>query len=70
MNTLVLNTLGKEVFETFFPQDVQDKLAEVGEVHCVSLEPGEELSTEFLKLAEKTEVLFTGWGVPCLNEDL
>lgn len=69
MNILVLNTLGKEVFETFFPQDVQDKLAEVGEVHYVSLEPGEELSTEFLKLAEKTEVLFTGWGVPCLNED-
>ena len=69
MNILVLNTMGEEVFETFFPQDVQDKLAEVGEVHYVSAEPGKELSDELLKLVEETEILFTGWGVPRLNED-
>lgn len=67
MNILVLDTLGREVFETFFPQDVRDRLEAVGEVHYASAKAGEALSPELLTLAEQADVLFTGWGVPHLD---
>ncbi len=69
MNILVLNTLGEEVFPTFFTEDVQDRLAQLGNVAYWNYPRTEEGKTELNKRIADVDVLITGWGVPNLDAD-
>ena len=69
MNILVLNTLNDIAFETFFPEDVREKLAALGNVtywKCTK----EELTTGELNARIKdVDVLFTAWGAPAFDSE-
>lgn len=69
MKTLVLDTLGRETFETFFTADVQKKLEKTGAVEYWAYDHTPEAYEQLKEKIRDVDVMFCGWGVPSLGED-
>ncbi len=69
MNILVLNTLAEVNFPTFFTEDVQERLAKLGNVLYWNYSRNEENKAELNRRIVDVDVLITGWGVPNLDAD-
>ena len=69
MKTLVLDTLGPGVVETFFTPEVQEKLAKTGLVEYWHYDHTPEAYETLKEKIRDVDVMFGGWGVPALGED-
>ena len=65
MNILVLNTLDDATFNTFFPQDVQERLTQLGNV-CYW--KGEWNSDELKACIRDVDVIITSWGAKAFDK--
>ncbi len=58
-----------EIFDSFFPKEVQEQLHALGEVYYN--ETGHFLSKEELMVRiQDKDIIFTGWDTPCLDQDV
>lgn len=62
MKILVLNTMGKDNFDTFFTPKVQKELDYLGEVRYLEYSNTEEEKELLKEQIRDVDVLFTGWG--------
>ena len=69
MKILVLDTLGKDTYKTFFTQQVLEKLEKLGTVDYLPYQRTEEGYEQLKERIHGIDVVFCSWGVPLLRED-
>lgn len=67
LNILVLNTLDDPTFETFFPQNVRERLSQLGNVTYYKWDGKDRKVLN--GIIRDVDVMFTAWGAEAFNKD-